>query len=115
WFVLQNRALLASVVLDVAGDFGTRADEAHFAAEYIPKLREFVEFGATKEPAERCDTRIIVPGDGRSEYICVRHHGPEFPDKKRNSILADSSLAKKDRTALAEFNRERDEKKKRAE
>ena len=113
--VLQNGALLAGVVLDITSHFGTGTDQAHFSAEHVPKLREFVEFSAAKQPAERSNAGIVISGDGWSENIRVKNHGSEFPDQEWNSKLADPLLAVKDRTSVSEFDRKGDEEEKRTE
>src|SRR5919109_1345124 len=54
----ENAFLARGVAGGVKGDFGTRADEAHIAAEDVEKLGKLVDFGFAEEAAERSDARI---------------------------------------------------------
>src|ERR1044072_4988141 len=102
-------------MLDVAGDFRARADEAHFSAQHIPELREFIQFSAPQEPAKSSDARVVIAGDGGAARIGIGNHGAKLPDKEGNTELADSALPVKDGSTVAEFQNERQQKKDRAE
>lgn len=110
----QDHAVLAEVVavaLDLGCDDGARADEAHVAADDVPKLRQFVEAGLAEEGAELRDARVVLElevllpllaGLGvlgevfLQGFLCIRDHGLELVAREESAILADALVGEDD-------------------
>ena len=45
--------LFWSIALDIVHDQRPRADQAHVAAQHIPKFRQFIQAGLAQHPAQR--------------------------------------------------------------
>src|SRR5437879_9828375 len=90
-------------MLGVAWNFGARADQAHFSAQNIPELRQFVQLCPSENPADASNALVSPACNGGPGPVSVRHHGPEFANDKRNPILTDSGLAIKNRATIGEL------------
>jgi len=85
---------------DVMRALGAGADEAHFAAENIPVLGEFIEVPAAHEGAD--PEQALVAGGGALMSVIGRgrrgDHAPQFEERERAMIGADALLPKEDRS-----------------
>ena len=114
-FERQDAPLAGGVFLDVTGDLGAGADEAHLANEDIPELRQFIELEFAEEPAQAGDARVAVPGHTGACFLRIHRHGPEFEDEKGLAPLPDSQLTKEDRAGVGELDRQGEQEEERAQ
>lgn len=102
---------MVTVALDFGGNDGTRADEAHIAADDVPELRQLVEAGLAQEGAELRDARIVLELEvlfpllaGRGVllevflegFLCVRDHRLELIAREEFASLAHTLMGKDD-------------------
>src|SRR4029079_404576 len=66
-------------LLDELGTLGPRTDERHFSAQDVPKLRHFVQAGASQNPAYASDATVMALGPLGSVFLGVGAHGTQFP------------------------------------
>src|SRR5664280_64160 len=87
-------------LVDVVGTFRTGSDQAHFAAEHVPKLRQFVEIPPPHERSEAQQTRIA--GLGAQLFIVppsrFRRHAAQLVKGEGSMPGAHPGLAEEDRT-----------------
>jgi len=84
-------------LVDVVRAFGARADEAHVAAEDVPKLREFVDVPVADKGADAEQAGVVGAGaDGVAVVgVGVGRHAAEFVEGKGRVARADACLFKK--------------------
>jgi hypothetical protein len=90
---VETAALPRRVAADIAHVEGTRADEAHIAAQHIPKLRQFIEATAPQEGAKPCAALRF----GTDTWRGNRHvqQSPEFQNDEGASLQAGTLLPEK--------------------
>src|SRR5207248_558585 len=96
------------VFFDLRRNDRSRTNEAHFAREHVPNLRQFVEARAPQPAANPCDARVAaelvirLPLGGQLRVlveilgkhgVCVWEHRAEFPSleppaKTTNALLS---------------------------
>ena len=119
--VISRLGLIIVVdIFAVADDLGlndrTRADQAHFAAEYVEDLWKFVEAGTPQETSCTGHPWVVAQLLGSSPFGgCIRvggeqivqyavgmlHHGAELETTERAPARADPAMAKERGTAVA--------------
>ena len=87
-------------LVDVIRALRTRADEAHVAAEDVPKLREFVDVPAAKEGADAEQAGVAARGGltGGVGRRGVGAHAAELVECEGTMAGADAGLAEENRT-----------------
>lgn len=98
----QPRKLI--VVLD---QVRARADDAHVAAENIPKLWYFIDAELTKPSAEWINPFVLIPRLTRG-LIVIRSHGAKFVDDELSILHAGTGLCMKERAGRLEALRDPD-------
>jgi hypothetical protein len=88
----QALTLEWSVLLDDEGHFRPRSDQGHVAEQHIQNLRQFVEAGFAKNPANRRDVRIIAMLRGIGILRRIAKHRPELVHGEQAAIFADAIL-----------------------
>src|SRR6202051_3208873 len=89
-------------LLDVADLLGTRPDNAHVAAEDVPRLRELVEMQATEHPPNAGDALVVHRGPVQL-LSRPRMHGAQLEDLERPPEVADAILRVEERAAILEL------------
>ena len=90
---------------EFAGKFGTDGtgpNDGHVAAEDIPELREFIDFGAAKECADGGDSGVGTEGVGVARQVDA--HRAEFEDVEAAEAAASAKLAEEDGAGRGEAN-----------
>ncbi len=100
---------------DVKRALGARPDDAHIAAQNVPKLRQLVQAPIAQEAAQRRDARIVAHAQPGLlvELFRAGGHRAKFQHAERPAIGADPFLLEKDRAARGELDAERDQQQKR--
>src|SRR5437660_4848366 len=111
----QNVTLFRSVMLDVAGNLGSRADQTHFARQYIPKLWQFVQLRPTQGPADPGNASIAVLRDERPDLLRRGHHRAEFADSEWSSLKTNPYLTVENVSPIGNFYERANQQKRRAE
>jgi hypothetical protein len=94
--------------------FGTRTDEAHFAAQDVPELGKFIETQTTQVGTDFGTSWVVgYCPDSAEIAFGVLLHGAEFDDGKSPAVQSDSNLTIENGAAIGKANRERDNGKKR--
>ncbi len=76
---------------DEVAIFRPRPHHTHFALEYVPQLRQFVELGIPQPLAQRRNTRITLSGDPWAIIAVGRFvHGTELENAEWCAVTADS-------------------------
>src|SRR3712207_5133321 len=77
-----------------------RSDDAHLAPKHVQQLGQLIDVGASQEPAEPRDPRIV---GGRPLRLAagVDPHRAELVHDEGSSSLTDSQLPEEDGTAVA--------------
>src|SRR5579859_3057630 len=99
---------------DIAGNFRPRADQTHLALQYVPKLRQFVQFVLPQNPADPGDAGIPVLRDGWPGLLRRGHHGAEFANSEWPAMKPDPDLPVKNVSAIGNFYERGNEQKHRA-
>ena len=85
---LEPAALECVVVGHLLREGGARADQAHFADEHVPQLRQLVEARCTEHLADRrCAVRV------GPACIRGRAHGAELGDHEWSTVAARPDLS----------------------
>src|SRR5262245_1122572 len=86
---------------DLSDGQGSRADEAHFAAQYVDDLRKFVHAARAQKASDAGNALIILLGLFQSEFfVGVRNHCAELENHELLSESPPTPLAVKDRAAV---------------
>jgi hypothetical protein len=107
--VAQDVPLLVLILLDIARDLRPWSNEAHFAYEHVPELRQFIELEAAQENAQRRDPAVSFGRERQPELVGVTDHRTELPDPEWLPELADANLPIEHRPAVGKLDRQRDE------
>ena len=103
-------ALSIFVEDDLSYGQSSRADEAHFSAQDVDDLGQFVQTSRAQHVADARDALIILFRLFQSEFqIGVRNHGAEFENHEPLSESSPPLLAVKDRATVIELDGEGDE------
>src|SRR5579859_4295569 len=102
WFDLEHTATVPGLIrLQLIGNRRARPNQRHVTLQHVDELGELVQTGLADEPADTCDTRILLDfvddiflsaGDGRlhcsfdealdvfavNAWIVTTLHGPEL-------------------------------------
>lgn len=93
---------------DAERPFGAGADEAHFAAEDVVQLGDFVDAALAEEAAEAGDAGV-VGGGGAAFAFGVEAHGAELADGEFATAEPDAGLAEEGGAWAVEADGEPDE------
>src|SRR3954454_24737683 len=100
--------------IDVLRTLGPGPDDAHLAAEDVPKLRNLVPAGSPEDATDSRDARVASGGIHGHSGLGVRDHRPKLHHLKWLAALTASSLAVED-LAAADSEREADQQDERQE
>ena len=89
--------LLGGVAVEVAHQQRPRADEAHVAAEHIPKLRQLVEAQSADHPSDA--RQALFVGEQCSGGVALVGHRPELGDVEGASAESRTCLSEEHRPA----------------
>ena len=90
--------------------FGTRADPAHLAPQYVPHLRQFVDPQPPQESAKPGNADIVLVGHRCAALVldlARDPHRPELGDPELATLAPGSPLAKQHRPAVHQSDRHR--------
>ena len=80
-------------VIDKSGALWTGADEAHFTAKHIDKLRQFIDPSQANEPAHPADPRVAFGGpNGFAVWLSIPDHAAEFQQHETATAAANALL-----------------------
>src|SRR5260370_9424192 len=107
-FHTETPIVIVAVALGLARSWRAGADEAHFAFEHVPELRQFVEMRTAQEAAAGNNSRIIIefkdrslhlvaPEQCRETLLRVNAHGPKLVKHASPAFLAELRLSKQNR------------------
>src|SRR4051794_22265331 len=100
--------------IDVLRTLGPGPDDAHLAAEDVPKLRNLVPAGSPEDATDSRDARVASGGIHGHAGLGVRDHRPKLHHLKWSAALTAPNLPVKDRSA-ADSKREVDQQDERQE
>ncbi|MPN31307.1 hypothetical protein SDC9_178781 [bioreactor metagenome] len=89
-------------LLDKMRQFRSRAYKAHFSAEHVEELRQFVDAGLADKAAEAGLARVVVGRPG-GVFLAVDAHGAKLIHLEQLFIFADAVLTEDDRPRAGEF------------
>jgi hypothetical protein len=90
---------LLTEILDKLRPLRTWTDEAHFAAQNVYELRQFVETVLAESTANTSDSRIVGPSPlGFTVGLGIDFHGSKFEQAEAFASTADSKLSVENRT-----------------
>ncbi len=108
-FHTETPIVIVAVALGLARGWRAGADEAHFAFEHVPELRQFVEMRTAHEAAAGNNSRIIIefkdrslhlvaPEQCRETLLRVNAHGAKLVKHESPAVLAEPRLSKQNRS-----------------
>ena len=105
---VEPLALPLGVRLDLVAQRRPRPDQAHLAAHDVPELRQLVDRGAAKDPADARDPAVArVDGVAGTLVLGVDDHRAELEQLEVLAVLADTGLAEEDGAAVLDLDRDR--------
>src|SRR6266849_2195095 len=107
-FHTETPVVIVAVERSLARSWRAGADEAHFAFEHVPELRQFVKMRAAHEAAAGNNSRIIIefkdrslhlvaPEQCRETLLRINAHGAKLVKHESPAVLAEPRLAKQNR------------------
>ena len=117
-----------AVLDDLLVDDRSRPDDAHFAAEHVPHLRQLVEAELAEHPADAGDARVVAellvalplqPGRGKAVQVPAEQqvgtavHRAELPGGEPPPVASDPPVAVQRRAGARTLNQRRDAQQKR--
>src|SRR5262245_27878104 len=98
FFVLETPPVF--VKNDLSDGQSSRADEAHFAAQYVDNLRQFVHAAPAKNASHASNALVILLRLSQPElFVGVRNHCAELENHELLSKSPPPPLAVEDRAA----------------
>ena len=105
---------------------GTGADQAHFAAQHIDQLRQFIKAGRAQEAPNRRDARVILQLAGGFPFsarrgivreqrfktrLRISHHGPELEAAEQLAAAPHALMREEGRATIGAHHQRHDEEK----
>ncbi len=87
---------------------GPGADDAHIAAQDVPRLWHLVEVEPAQHPTDACDAGVVLLGPVQVLFG-VHAHRAQLDDLERLPEVADTFLAVEEGTAVLQLERDPDE------
>jgi hypothetical protein len=102
--------VLMSKLSSEFGALGPRPDKTHLPAQYIPKLRQFVQAEAAEVTSQPCAARISGNGpDGAEIALGFFVHASKFDYRETAAVESDSDLSIEDGASVGEANSKGDD------
>src|SRR5580692_1420142 len=79
-------------LVDIIVPLGPGADEAHFAFQDVPELRQLIDPPFAHDPSPRGYAIVVVGGKGGASFLGVGVHRAEFVDLELEALIADAFL-----------------------
>ena len=104
---VESTALTGGVPLDLVGECGTWADQAHVAAHDVPQLRQLVDRQAAEDAAGASDARVaLVDSETGTARLGADLHRAQLQELELVAVQADAPLSVEDRAAVGELDRD---------
>ena len=96
WSYIEDVELFFGPEVDIVPDFGTRANQTHFAFEDVDELRKFVKFVFADEVSGACYPWVAAADSYEAALVGACPHGSEFVQEEIPVSTADTRLPVED-------------------